>query len=72
MRENQTRIMFKVFEYEHLPDLNLLGGLLKLTGDIKITSQDPKVAKEKAERFQVRTKEGVEVVKGRIQGAIGQ
>jgi len=66
VRENETRILFKVFEFEHLPDLNLLGGLLKLTGNIKITSEDAKFAKEKAEKFKTRIEEGVQIVKEKI------
>lgn len=67
VREDETRIQFKVFEYEHPPDLKLLGGMLQLSTGVTITSQDPKVVAEKAERFRVRVKEGVELVKGKIQ-----
>ena len=63
------RIQFKVFEYEHPPDVKLLGGFLQLSTDIKITSQDPKVAAANAEKFRLRVKEGIELVRGRIQKA---
>lgn len=69
VRENEVRIQFKVFEYEHPPDLKLLGGLFQLSTAINVTSQDPNVEAQKAERFRQRVKEGIELLKGRIQGA---
>lgn len=70
IRENKTQILFKVLEYEQPPELNLLVGLLTVSGGVKITSQDPNVANEKVERFQVRVKEGVQIVRERVQRAI--
>lgn len=70
MRDNETRIQFKVFEYEHPPDLKLLGGMLQLSTGVTITSQDPNVAAANAEKFRQRVKDGVELVRERIQLAI--
>ena len=72
VRENETRIQFKVFEYEQPPVMNLLGGVLQLKPEIKITSQDPQVAAAQAERFQLRIKEGINLVTSLIQRAIDQ
>jgi hypothetical protein len=66
VREDEVRIQFKVFEYEHPPDVKLLGGFLQLSTDIKITSQDPKVAAANAEKFQSRIKDGVRIITERI------
>jgi tetratricopeptide (TPR) repeat protein len=72
VRENETRIQFKVFEYENPPKVNLLGGILQFQPEIKITSQDPQVAAAQAEKFQQRIKEGINVVTALIQKASGQ
>jgi tetratricopeptide (TPR) repeat protein len=72
VRENETRIQFKVFEYEHPPKVNLLGGLLSLNLDVKSSSQDPQVAAAQAEKFQLRIKEGINLVTALIQRATGQ
>jgi len=66
LQTNETKVFFKVLEYDHPPDLKLLNGLLNVSGSIGITSSDPKAATERAERFQARVKEGVAVVRGRI------
>ena len=68
--ESETLILFKVFEYEQPPKTELLGGLLRMTTTVTTTSNDPKAARERAEKFQKRIKEGIAVVKERIQGAI--
>ena len=69
VRENETRIQFKVFEYEHPPELNVLGGLLQLSTSVKITSQDPQVAADQAQKFQLRINQGIELVTVAIQRA---
>jgi hypothetical protein len=60
-------LFYKVYEYENPPELKLLNGFLSATSSITITSQDPQVEQKKAERFQARIKEGVELVKNRIE-----
>jgi hypothetical protein len=72
VRENETRIQFKVFEYEHPPVINLLGGMLQLKPEVKITSQDRQVTADQAEKFQLRIKEGINLVTALIQRATGQ
>lgn len=72
VRENETRIQFKIFEYEQPPVMNLLGGVLQLKPEIKITSQDPQVAAAQAEKFRLRIKEGINLVTALIQRAIDQ
>jgi len=72
IRDNGVCIRFKVFEYEHPPQMNLLGGLLQLSTEIKTTSSDPQVAAAHAQEFQRRIQSGVNLVTTIIQGAIGQ
>ncbi len=72
VRENETRIQFKVFEYEHPPKVNLLGGLLQLQTTVNFTSQDPQVIAAQAEKFQIRIKAGVNLVTALIQRAASQ
>jgi tetratricopeptide (TPR) repeat protein len=72
VRDKETRIQFKVFEYEHPPELNLLGGLLHLSTAITLTSQDPQVAADQAAKFQQRIKDGINLMTALIQGAAGQ
>ena len=72
VRENETRIQFKVFEYEHPPKMNLLGGLLQLQTTVNVTSQDPQAAAAEAEKFQLRIKEGINLMTALIQRATGQ
>ncbi len=72
VRDNEVQIRYKVFEYEHPPDVKLLGGLLQLSTAINITSQDPQVAAANAQKFQQRIKEGVNLVTALIQRATGQ
>lgn len=67
----EVRIEFKVFEYEHPPDVKLLGGLVQVSADFKNTSQDPKVVAERAEKFRQRVKDGVKLVEVRIQKVMG-
>jgi len=70
VRDNEVQIRFKVFEYEHSPDLKLLGGMLQLSTAVNITSQDSKVADDDARRFQHRMREGINLVTAKIQRAI--
>jgi tetratricopeptide (TPR) repeat protein len=72
IRDNEVFIRFKVFEYEHPPQVKLLGGLLSVSTEIKTTSQDPQVVAANAKKFQQRTENGVSLVTSIIQGAIGQ
>lgn len=66
VQPGEMHLLYKVFEYENPPELKLLNGFLTATTAIKITSQDPQVEQKKAERFQQRLKDGVELVKERI------
>lgn len=67
VRDGETRILFKVLEYDHPPKLNLLGGLI--TGGI--TPQgDPDGSR--AARFQAQVKEGAPMVKARIRRALNE
>jgi tetratricopeptide (TPR) repeat protein len=70
--ESETLILFKVFEYEQPPKTELFGGLLRMTTTVTTTTNDPKGARERAEKLQQRIKEGIAVVKERIQRAIAQ
>jgi tetratricopeptide (TPR) repeat protein len=72
VRDAETRILFKVLEYEQPAPGNLLGGLLRLTAEVKTSNQDPRVARENAERFEARIKEGVNLVTERIQSAMAR
>jgi hypothetical protein len=72
VRDNESQIRFKVFEYEHPPQVTLLGGLLSLNTNIKVTSQDPQVAADQAAKFQQRVKEGINLVTALIQRAADQ
>jgi tetratricopeptide (TPR) repeat protein len=66
VRENETRIQFKVFEYEHPPEVKLLGGIVSLNMDVHSTSQD------QVEKFQQRIKDGINQVTAIIERATGQ
>jgi hypothetical protein len=70
VKDQELQIHYKVFEYENPPDLNLLNGFLTSTSSLTITSQDPNVEKRKAEKFQERIKDGIKIVKERIQTAL--
>ena len=72
IRDNEVFIRFKVFEYEHPPQIKMLGGLLSVSTEIKTTSQDPQVAAANAKSFQQRIEHGVNQVTTIIQEAIGQ
>ena len=72
IRDDLVQIRYKVFEYEHPPKVNFLGGLVQVSTVIKTTSQDPQVAAADARRFQQRIEAGVNLVTSVIQGAIGQ
>ena len=71
LAENETKILFKVIEYENPPELKLLNGLLRATASVNITSQDPNVAREKAEKMAARVKEGIKLVREKIRSGIG-
>lgn len=70
VREGETRILFKVLESEQPSAGNLLGGLLRLASAPPAASQDPKVEKQRAERWEARIKEGIRLVTERIQDAV--
>lgn len=70
VQDGETKILWKVFEYENPPELKLLNGFLTAATSIKITSQDPQVEQRKAERFQERVKEGIRIVQAGIQKSI--
>lgn len=72
VRDNETRIQFKVFEHEQPPKVNLLGGLLQLQTTVNSTPQDPQAAAAQAEKFQLRIKEGINLVTALIQRATNQ
>lgn len=65
VRENETRVVFKVVEYDHPPKSNLLGGLLGAV----VTPQTDNDG-TRAARFQQQIKEGAEMVKARLEKAI--
>ena len=70
--ENETKILFKVLEFEQPATVNPLNGLLSATATVNITSQDPSVARERAEKYKQRILEGIKIVRERIQNAIGR
>ncbi len=70
VQPGEMHVLYKVFEYENPPDLKLLNGLMTISGSLKVTSQDPQVEQKKAEKFQQRIKEGIEIVKEKIQKAL--
>jgi len=69
VKDQELQIYYKVFEYENQPDVSLLNGFLTSTASVTITSQDPQVEQKKAEKFQGRMREGIKLVKDRIQSA---
>jgi tetratricopeptide (TPR) repeat protein len=70
VKNELTRIQFKVFEYENPPDKKLLGGIVQVSADFKNSSSDPNAIAANAEQFQRRTQEGVDLVTKRISDAI--
>ena len=72
LQPNETQILFKVCEYDHLPRIKILGDLLRLTPEIRFTSQDPRLMQEKAEKTKERILEGIKLVKERMQTAISK
>ena len=70
-REGETRIAFKVLEYQ--THLNLgLGGLLGASKRPDLTAIHPSRIAELTSGHQARLKEGVAIVSDRIRQAIGQ
>jgi tetratricopeptide (TPR) repeat protein len=67
VQPGEMHVLYKVFEYENPPELKMLNGFLSAATSIKVTSEDPQVEQRKAERFQARIKEGVQLVKSRIE-----
>jgi tetratricopeptide (TPR) repeat protein len=67
VRESETRILFKVLEYDHPAAISLLGGALTAT----ITTQSDRDG-TRAARFQAQVKEGAQMLKEKIQRAILQ
>lgn len=67
VNDGEMHLYYKIYEYENPPELKLFNGFLSATSSIAITSQDPQVEQKKVERFQTRIKEGVELVKKRIE-----
>lgn len=67
VQPGEMHVLYKVFEYENPPELKMLNGFLSAATSIKVTSEDPQVEQRKAERFQARIKEGVALVKSRIE-----
>jgi tetratricopeptide (TPR) repeat protein len=66
VRDGEVRILFKVLEYDHLPVLNLLGGILTAA----ITQ--PQKTEAMQEQFQKQIREGAPMVEARIRQAIGK
>jgi hypothetical protein len=66
----EMQVVYKIFEYENPPELKLVGGFLTAATSVKITSHDPQVEQKKAERFQERVREGIKLVRERIQVAL--
>lgn len=73
-RDNEVRIRFKVYEYEHehIAPISLLGGMLQVKAQASVTSQDPQVAAANAQKFRMRIKAGVDLVQGLIVKAVSQ
>jgi hypothetical protein len=69
VRETEVQLRFKVFEYEHPPQINLLGGMVQLNTTVGVTSQDPQTTVEQARQFQKRVRDGVKLVQNIIQQA---
>ena len=65
VQAGETRILFKSVEYDHLPQLKLLGGLLTAT-----VRQDSSPAEQA--RFQQQIREGAPMIEARIRRAIGR
>lgn len=72
VREGEARVLFKVLEYENPPDVNLLGGLLRVTASAPATPQDPALQRKRAERWAQQVQEGSRIVTERIRGAMEQ
>ena len=66
VRAGETRIYFKVLEYDHPPNLSLLGGLI--TATVSQTGKNP----EQQAQFQQQIREGARMVEERIRRVIGK
>ncbi len=66
VRPNETRILYKVLEYDHPPVLSLLGGLLTASLTHKETTP------EQQAQFQQQIRDGAKMVEARIRQAIGK
>ena len=66
VREGETRILFKVLEYDHPPSLSLLGGLVSATVTTQADGDGTRAAK-----FQAQVKDGTALVRKQLQRAIG-
>jgi len=69
VRENEVQLRFKVFEYEHPPQINLLGGIVQVNTTVGGYSQDPQIAAEQVRQFQKRVRDGIKQVQDIIQQA---
>jgi hypothetical protein len=71
-RDDETRIIFKVVEYETHLNLNL-GGIVRITdGKPPIIAVHPSRIGEMTSQRQARVRDGVQIVSGRIKQAIGE
>jgi tetratricopeptide (TPR) repeat protein len=66
LNQDVVKVQFKVFEYEHAPDVKLLGGLVQVAANFKSASQDPSVVAATTEKFRSRVKEGIGLVRAKI------
>ena len=65
VREGETRILFKVLEYDHPPKVSLLGGLITAVITAQVGNDATRAAK-----FQEQVNEGAPMVKERLEGAL--
>ena len=72
VRPGEARVVFKVFEYEHLPDVSLFGGLLNFSARFTSTLQDSQSNQQYAEKMHQRVMEGLKLVRERIQKGLAQ
>ena len=71
-RDDETRIIFKVVEYETHLNLNL-GGVLRISdGKPPIIAVHPSRIGEMTNQRQARVRDGVQIVTGRIKQAVGE
>jgi hypothetical protein len=65
--QDVIRVRFKVFEYEHAPEVKLLGGLMQVSASVNVTSQDSKSVAENTEKLRARVIDGVRLVKAKVE-----